>query len=184
MSDQILDLTTISAFVEEAKSAFHSGNFHLAIQKFKQARHFYQDNDLPLEAAEMANNLSVAYLQAKQKKNALEAVSGTDSLFEEAGDIRRQAIALGNLGSAQEANKLREQAIISYKKSAELFEQCGDSEMRTTVLRSLSALQVRQGTQLESLLAMQRSLQAKEKLSLKDRILLWLLKIPFRFSGK
>lgn len=184
MNDHLSDLQFLSSLVEEAKSAFHSGNYKLAIQNFERARQDYLSHDLPLDAAEMANNLSVAFLQAKQNKNALEAVSGTASIFEEAGDIRRQAIALGNLGAAQEANKMREEAVASYKKSATLFEQCGEEEMRTTVLRSLSALQVRQGNQLESLLAMQRSIEAKKNPSLKDRFLLWLLKIPFRFIGK
>ena len=59
---------SISALVEIAKKDFRNGNFKNAIRKFEEAMQFYRNANSYPEAAEMANNLSVAYLQAKQKK--------------------------------------------------------------------------------------------------------------------
>lgn len=174
----------LDAVVATAKQHFSAGKFKPAIAGFETAFNAYAQAGDPLLAAEMANNLSVALLQDKQHKKALQVVLGTDKTFESHGDSRRQAIAIANIGSAHQALKQFDQAAAAFQQAADLFQQCGEPEMRSTVLKSLSALQVRQGKQLESLFAMQRSLDSKEKPSLKDKILRFLLEIPFKFLGK
>lgn len=169
---------------EQAKSAFRAENYKEAIDLFQTAYQHYHNQGDTLNAAEMANNLSVAYLQDKQRQKAYEVVKGTDQVFAEAGDPLKQAVALGNIGAALEGLKRFPEAEQAYKESVKLFEQAGEKEMRSTVLKSLSALAVRQGKQLESIFSMQQSLASKEKLTLRERVLQQILKLPFKFLGK
>lgn len=174
----------IEQMVEQAKASFRSEKYKEAIRLFQSAHQHYAEQGDKLNAAEMANNLSVAYLQDKQHKKAYDIVRGTDQVFAEADETLKQAVALGNIGAALEALKKFPEAEEAYQQSADLFEQIGEKEMRSTVLRSLSALSVRQGKQIASIYQMQKSLASKDKLTFKDRVLQQILKLPFKFLGK
>lgn len=179
-----MEIQSIEEVVAEAKEFFQSKDYKKAIKGFEAAHKHYLNEGDELNAAEMANNLSVALLQRGKKAQALEIVQGTEQVFEKHDDVFRQAMALGNYASALEATKNFKEAELAYQKSADLFEQLGETEYRTTVMKSLAALQIRQGKQLESILSMQQSLSGKKNPSIKDRILSFLLKIPFRISNK
>ncbi|MBE0687715.1 MAG: tetratricopeptide repeat protein [Anaerolineaceae bacterium] len=177
-------MENIDQIINQAKAQFQNGEYKLAIDGFKAAHKYYLTQEDALAAAEMANNLSVAYSQDGQKEKALEIVQGTEETFEQAGDTLKQAMTLGNQGTALEALKKFPEAEEAYKRSAELFGDCGEKEYRSTVLKSLSALHIRQGKQLESIFSMQQSLESQSQLSLKDRFLKALLKIPFKLLGR
>lgn len=174
----------IENIVASAKSSFQAKDYQSAIEGFLVAHQHYKDIEDEINAAEIANNLSVAYLQAGKKDQALAYVEGTDLVFEAHNDISKQAMALGNYGAALESLKKIEAAAEAYQKSADLFEKSGDKELRSHVLKSLATLQIRQGKQLDSIISMQGSLSNKENLSIKDRFLKVLLKLPFKFLGK
>ena len=55
---------------QEAKSAYQAGEFATAAQSFEAARQGYLSADNFIMAAEMANNCSVALLQAGDKEGA------------------------------------------------------------------------------------------------------------------
>ena len=179
-----MEIQSIEEVITEAKEYFQSKDYANAINGFEVAHtHFLEKGD-ELNAAEMANNLSVAFLQLGKKVQALEIVQGTDQIFEKHNDPIRQAMALGNLAAALEATKKFEEAELAYQQSADLFEQHGEKEYHTHVMKSLAALQIRRGKQLDSLISMQKSLTGKKNPSLKDRLLSFLLKIPFRIADK
>ena len=174
----------IQEVLDKAKQAFQQGEFKSAIKGFETAQEFFQkENDL-LNAAEMANNLSVALLQIGKKKQALEAVRGTADLFESHDDPKRQALALGNEAAALEALKHFDAAVPLCEKSGQILKEIGENELAAHVLKSLSLMQVRKGKQIEGILAMHQSLNAEEKLTLWQRFYRWLLEIPFKLSGR
>ncbi len=165
---------------QQGKTAFQSGQFLEAAQVFEEARAAFEQIGNRLDAAEMANNRSVALLKAGEAESALKAVAGTEEIFAQAGDKHRQAIALSNQASAlQELGQL-EQALKLFRQSSDLFEQCNDQEMRSYVLRSISALYVRMGKQFNALASMSEALSSTKKLTLKERLLKKLLNLPFR----
>jgi len=176
-----MDLNQIS---EKAKQDFHDGKYKDAVQGFEAALEGLRAEGKTLEAAEMANNLSVAYLKNKKKQQALEIVLGTDQIFAEHNDVVKQAMALGNQAAALEALKRFDEAEQAYQQSADLLENTDEQELRRYVLQSLSALQLRQGRQLDGLISMKTGLDGQEKLSLRQRFLRWILKIPFKLVGK
>ena len=178
-----MDTTNITDLVELAKQDFQEGNFKTAIAGFKSALESYQAEGKELEAAEMANNLSVALLKNKKHKQALEVVLGTEKVFEQYEETTKQAMALGNQAAALEALKRFEEAEKAYQASADLLKTTGDEELRGYVMQALSALQLKQGRNLDGLLSMKTGLDGQEKLPLRKRFLRWILKIPFRFLG-
>jgi tetratricopeptide (TPR) repeat protein len=163
---------------KEGKSAFQNGDYLAAAQAFEAAQRGYKSRGDELNAAEMANNCSVAYLQASEAQAALKAVEGTDAIFAEAGDVRRQGMALGNLASALEAVDRTEEAAEAYLQSASALEKAGEDQLRANVMHSLSMLQFRSGKQLQALASMQNGLDGVKRPTPKQSLLKKLLSIP------
>lgn len=169
---------------KEGQAAYEKGDFTSAANAFRAACEGYQINGDELAAAEMANNLSVALLQAGEAEQAWQAALDTDQIFERAGDVQRQAMAVGNQAASLEALGRLEEAIENYEKSAELLAQIGDLDTRLAVMQSLSALQLKQGRQFEALATMQSGLNGIKRPSPKQRMLKKLLQLPFKYLSR
>jgi len=155
---------------------FEAGKYDSAAAIFEQAAGGYAAlNDLP-NSAEMKNNMSVAFLKAGKAQEALDAVSGTDEVFANIRDLKRQGIAVGNLGSALEALKRNDEALVAFERSAQIFADAGEGDMRSTVLKSAAAIKLKSGRIAESAFKMIGSLEAKDKPSIFERILKFFLR--------
>jgi tetratricopeptide (TPR) repeat protein len=170
--------------ISEAKSAYKRGDYIDAAHAYDAAATSYQIGGDDLTAAEMRNNCSVSYVQAGETELALRAVEGTAEIFAAAGDIRRQGMALGNLGAALEADNRIEEAVETYDQSADLLKQVGEGELRANVMQSLSRLQLSTGRQLEALATMEAGLEGVERPNTQQRFLKKLLKLPYKYMGK
>lgn len=168
----------------EGQAAYKKGDFISAANAFRDASERYKLGGDELAAAEMANNLSVSLLQAGQAENALQAALGTEEVFERSGDLRRQAMAVGNQAAALESLNRLDEAVQHYELSAELLKQAGDNETRASVMQSLSALQLRQGRQFEALATMQAGLNGIKRPTTKQRLLRKLLQLPFKYLNR
>lgn len=173
-------LESLTGLASRAEKAFHSGNYAESAALFQQAAARCLETGDEAKAAEYSNNRSVALLKSGDAQSALEAARGTDQVFLKAGDARRQALALGNQASALEALGKLDEALALFRQSADLLKQTGDKEARAYVLKSISALQVRTGHQLEALASMDAALENAPRLTLRERMLKKLLKIPFQ----
>lgn len=163
---------------KEGKAAYKSGEYEAAARLFEAARQGYQAVNDPLNAAEMANNCSVSYLQAEDGEAALAAMQGSDAVFAQAGDLKRQGMALSNRGAALEALERSEEAIATYQEAAKILQQAGEDQMRAQVMQSLSSLQLKLGRQWEALGSMQAGLEGVQDPSLKQKLLKKLLNTP------
>lgn len=160
---------------KQAAAAYGSDDYAKAVILYKNASQLYKDAGDELMAAEMDNNLSVTLLKMKDAEAALQAAAGTDLLFEEAGDVNRQAIAIANQAAAMEALDQLDEALKHYQLASDLLKQSGNKQMRSYVLQAISALQLRTGKQLQAMASMDAALDNKGKLSLKERLLRKLL---------
>lgn len=163
---------------KEGKTAYQRGDFVAAANFFESARQSYLQREDALNAAEMANNSSVALLQGGDGEAAIRAVEGTAAIFAQAGDLRRQGMALGNLASALEATERLEEALEIYQQSADVLEQAGEDQLRANVMQSLSMLQFRMGKQLQALASMNSGLEGVKHPSPKQSMLKRLLRVP------
>jgi tetratricopeptide (TPR) repeat protein len=179
-----MDIKNPDQLAKEAKKLYQNGKYIEASEGFQFAAAGYKAQNKPLLEAEMENNLSVALLQAGNARAALEAVTGTEVIFEQEGDTVKQAMAIGNRAAALEALKHLDEAEIAYRQSAVLLKSCGETDLYAHVMKSLSSLQIRKGKQIEGIINMKDSLEGIENPTLKQRILQKLLKLPFKFFGR
>jgi len=161
---------------EQGNQAFKNKNYLQAAELFNQAAEGFTQNHAGLLAAEMKNNMSVALLQAGKPQESLEAVFGTDIIFEGLKDIKRQGLAFGNQGAALEALKRYDEAIIAYERSAELFAQVGEGDLAAMVIKSSAAIKLKTGRITDSAFKMIGSLDVKKNPGFFERILRYLLR--------
>jgi len=163
----------------QGQAAYQRGDYPESAEKFKAAAEAYQSAGDSLTAAEMHNNASVAYLQAGNAEAALAEVAGTPEIFASLGDLRRQAMAVGNRAAALAGLHRVEEALEAYELSASLLQQAGETDLRLHTMQAMSALQLESGRRLEALATMKAGLDNIKKPSPKQRLLKRLLDIPF-----
>jgi len=181
MSQQPLTPEQLS---QEGKAAYEREEYEQAASAFEAAERGYAAAGEALNAAEQANNRSVALLQAGNAQAALDAVGETAGVFAQAGDTRRHAMALGNKAAALAGLGQREEAEKLYWESARLLNDIGETELRASVLQAISRLQMRSGRYMEAVASMQSGLEQVEKPSWVQRLLKKLLQIPARMLNR
>jgi len=178
------EILTPQSIAQEAKSIYKNKEFEEAAKRFKAAAEAYSITKDPINAAEMLNNCSVAYLQSGDAQAALDCVNGTVEIFRDNGDKKRMAIAYANRAAAFEGLCQYENAVKDYQKSSEILKELGEDERRSQVLQSLSALQLKTKDVFQALASMQASVNAIDKPKPKYRLLKQLLKFPFKIFNK
>ena len=130
-----------------------------------------------LNAAEMRNNESVALLQAGNAKGALQATDGTEEVFQKAGDVRRQGIAVSNRAAALEGLNKWKEALTEYDRAASLLEQAGEGDMHSMVRKAAANLNLKRGHISDSQMDVYDSLRLVEKPSFTQRIMKFMMRI-------
>jgi tetratricopeptide (TPR) repeat protein len=162
--------------VEQAQRAYKARQYKRAAELFHQAAQEYTLGRNSLLAAEMKNNASVAHLQAGDPQKALDAALDTDKVFDEAKDIKRRAMAIGNQAAALDELGRWQEALAAYEQSAQLFSEVNEKDMRALMLKSVAGIKLKRGRVSESAYEMMGALEAKATPSLFERILRFLLR--------
>lgn len=156
---------------DQAKRAYQAGDFSPAAQAFAAAAAAYAEMGDALMSAEMQNNCSVALLRAKQAQAALEAAQGTEKVFAEAGDFRRQGMALANQASALEALKRFKDAIDCYERAGDALKKANEGDLYAEVMQLLSMLYLRRFKFYEAVIALQSGLSGVKNPTPKQRFM-------------
>ncbi|MDP1545052.1 MAG: hypothetical protein Q8L87_03440 [Anaerolineales bacterium] len=159
----------------QGKKAFNHKKFAEAAELFHQAAEGYTLGRAGLLAAEMKNNMSVALLQAGKPQEAFEAALGTDEIFAGAQDVKRQAMALGNIAAALHELKRDDEALEKYDLAALLFEQVNEDDLRSFVKKAAASIRFQDGKVADAAFNMVGSLDAKKNPSIFERVLKFLL---------
>jgi tetratricopeptide (TPR) repeat protein len=171
---ELVDPGTLAA---DAARVYQQGDFETAARLFGEAASAFQAAGKQLDAAEMKNNQSVAFLQAGNAQASFDSARGTSSLFAGAGDTRREGIALGNEGTALQALGRSNEAAEAYRLAAEAFAKSGEDQMRATVMQAIAGIELKQGKIMKSLLTLRTGLIGVKNPTLKQRILQGLLRL-------
>jgi tetratricopeptide (TPR) repeat protein len=156
---------------EQAKQTYQAGDYVQAAQAFAEAALAYASaNDLPM-SAEMKNNQSVALLRAGEAQSALDAVEGTDKIFADSSDLRRQGMALANQASALDALKRRQDAIDCFKRASDTLEKANEGDLRADVMQLLSMLYLRRFKFYDAVITLQSGLAGVKNPTLKQRLM-------------
>ncbi len=179
MNNSAFDTKTAISF---GKKLFEQKRYLSAIEKFSSAAKYFDAEQNELMGAEMHNNLSVCHLMAGNAEKAFKEAKGTDVIFAKGGDIKRQAMALGNQAAAQEALKHPDKALSLYGKSEALLKLAGDRELRSIVLKHIASLQAKTGEKYQAVATMDAALNEEPKPSIKDKVLKKIFSKIFRYS--
>ncbi len=169
---------------EEGKELYTARKFQQASIIFSQAAELYLDQEQEQLAAEMRNNQCVALLQAKQPREALAAVQGTALIFKKAGDKLKQAMAFANEATALKNLGQNSEAIDKFTLAADLFTQLNETAMHLEVMQSISTMKLKSRNLPGALFSMQDGLEQVEKPTLRQKLLIKLLKIPQNLMEK
>ena len=162
---------------DNGKTEYGKGNFSAAARFFSQAAQVYSSLGDMLNAAEMKNNESVALLQAGKAREALQATDGTEGIFQKAGDIKRQGVAVSNRAAALEGLKKWTEALAEYDRAASLLEQAGEGDMHSIVRKAAANINLKRGRIVDSQMDVYDSLRLVEKPTLTQRIMKFLMRI-------
>ena len=175
-----MDKVNPTTLADQGKKEYEQENYLAAADHFGQAAQAYLMMKDELNAAEMKNNQSVALLQAGRAKEALQATEGTEEIFRNANDIKRQGIAVSNRAAALEGIKSWKEALAEYDRAASLFEQIGEGDMHSMVRKSAANLNLKRGRVTDSQMDVFDSLRLVEKPTLLQRIMKFLVRMGFR----
>ncbi len=164
----------------QGKEEYGKANYKTAAGLFAQAAQAYTSAKDELNAAEMKNNESVALLQAGDAKGALQATDGTEEVFQKAGDIKRQGIAVSNRAAALEGLKKWKEALAEYDRAAFLFEEAGEGDMHSIVRKAAANINLKHLKVLDSQMDVFDSLRLVEKPTLTQRFMKFLMRIGLR----
>ena len=164
-------------FAEDGIKEYAKNNFKAAATLFAQADQAYTSAQDALNAAEMKNNESVALLQAGNAKAAFQATDGTEEVFQKAGDLKRQGVAVSNRAAAFEGLKKWKEALAEYDRAAALFEQAGEGDMHSIVRKAAADINLKRGHLVDSQMDVYDSLRLVEKPTLTQRMMKFLIKI-------
>lgn len=172
-----MDALNPITLAEQGKQQYGQENYLAAADLFSQAAQAYVSAQDNVNAAEMKNNQSVALLQAGKAKEALQATEGTEQIFQNAGDIKRQGIAVSNRAAALEGMKKWSEALAEYDRAAALFEQIGEGDMHSVVRKAAANINLKRGRLTDSQMDVYDSLRLVEKPTLTQRFMKFLIRI-------
>lgn len=172
-----MEILTPTTLADQGKQEYAQGNYLAAADLFLQAAQAYTSARDPLNAAEMKNNQSVALLQAGKAKEALQATDGTEAIFQDAGDKKRQGIAVSNRAAALEGLKKWSEALAEYDRAAKLFEEIGEGDMHSIVRKAAANINLKRGRLGDSQMDVFDSLRLVEKPTLVQRFMKFLIRL-------
>ena len=156
---------------DQAKQTYQDGDYLQAAQAFAEAASAYASlGDSPM-SAEMKNNQSVALLLSGEPEAALEAAVGTETIFANSSDFRRQGMALANQASALEALKRMKDAIEYFKRAGDALEKANEEDLRAEVLQLLAMLYLRHFKLYDAVITLQSGLAGVKKPTSKQRLM-------------
>lgn len=164
----------------QGKQEYDNQNYQAAADLFLQAAQAYTAVRDLLNAAEMKNNQSVALLKAGRANEALQATEGTEAVFEQAGDRKRQGMAISNRAAALEELGQWEAALAEYDRAATLFEEAGEGDMHSMVRKAAANIHLKRGRFVDSQMDVYDSLRLVKKPTLVQRIMKFLVRMGFR----
>lgn len=172
-----MDQQSSTTLADKGKQEYERGNYLGAADLFLQAAQAYATAKDELNAAEMKNNQSVALLQAGKAKEAMQATDGTEVVFQNAGDLKRQGIAISNRAAALEGMKKWQEALAEYDRAASLFEQIGEGDMHSIVRKAAANINLKRGRIVDSQMDVYDSLRLVQKPTLTQRLMKFLMRI-------
>jgi tetratricopeptide (TPR) repeat protein len=168
---------------EQGLAHYRAGAYAEAIEAFANAKAAYEAAGDQGNAAEMLNNQGVAYRMLRQWDKAEAAFLEAQVLFARLGDDSRRAQATANLGMLAHTRGQTKQAAAFFEEAIAAFQTLGDRVRESDTRRALSKAYLKQRRWPDALAAYSAALDCAPRLSLGQRFLRWLFRLPLRLLG-
>jgi len=168
---------------DQGLTHYQAGAYDQAIDAFANAQAAYEQAGNPESAAEMLNNQGVAYRMLQEWNKAETAFTEARERFIHQGDRGRQAQAATNLGMLANARGKSKEAVAYFEEAIAAFQTQRDRVRESDTWRVLSLAYFKQRRLLDALSAYSAALDCAPRLSLGQRFLRWLFRLPLRLLG-
>jgi tetratricopeptide (TPR) repeat protein len=162
---------------------YQTGAYAEAVKAFAHAHAAYEQAGEPGKAAEMLNNQGGVYRMLQEWAKAKKAFLEARAQFMHLGDHGRQAQVTANLGILANAQGQSKEAVVYFEEAIAAFQAQGDRIRQSDTWRALSLAYFKQWRLLDALSAYSAALDCKPRLSLGQRFLRWLFRLPIRSLG-
>ena len=156
---------------DQARRTYQAGDYLPAAREFNQAASAYAGVGDALMAAEMKNNQSVALLRAGQPQAALEAVEGTEKIFADSEDFRRQGMALANQAAALQTLKRAKESMEYFTNAGIALDKAGEGDLRADVMQQLSMFYLTRFKLYDAVITLQSGLAGVKNPNSKQRLM-------------
>lgn len=150
---------------------FQKKQYPLAADYFTRAAEAAKENQRDLDEAEIRNNLSVTYLMTGNAQQAYDAAVGTDKVFAAHDDLKRQAMALGNIAQALEELKDYSQSLSVYDEAIDLLKGQNLNDIRSMLFRRKAIVQGKAGETYQAVASLDSSIDTKPSQGFKEKFL-------------
>lgn len=168
---------------DRALARYRDGAYVEALEAFARAQAAYEQAGDPTSAAEMLNNQGVTHRMRGEWSKAEAAFMEARERFVQLGDGNRGAQATTNLGMVASAQGQAKRAEAYLKEAIAAFQEQGDRVRESDAWRVLSMVYFKQWRWLNALAVYSSALDCAPRLSLGQRFLRWLFRLPLRLLG-
>lgn len=168
---------------DQGLAHYQTGAYAEAVKAFANAHAAYEQAGEPEKAAEMLNNQGGVYHMLQEWGKAKKAFLEARAQFMRLEDHGRQAQVTANLGMLANARGQSKEAVVYFEEAITAFQAQEDRVRQSDTWRALSLVYFKQWRLLDALSAYSAALDCKPHLSLGQRFLRWLFRLPKRLLG-
>lgn len=176
-------MTTAQQLQEQGVKLFQQKDYEEAARLFNQALAAYEADGQRDMVAEMQTNIGLVHRVLGQHQQALDAMQGALTIFQELNDPLRAAKVLGNLGGVYAGLGDKEQAYNCYRQAADIFDEHGEKKLYGETMLAMADLQVRDGKLMAGAATYEVGLENLDELSAGQKVIKGLLGIRNRLTG-
>jgi tetratricopeptide (TPR) repeat protein len=176
-------MTTATELQAQGVKLFQQKDYEAASRVFQQALDAYHAEGQRDMAAEMQTNIGLIHRALGEHQQALDAMQGALTIFQELEDAVRAAKVLGNMGGVYVALGDKDQAYNCYRQAADIFQEHGEKDLYGETLVAMGSLQVRDGKLMVGAATYEVGLENLEQLNASQKVIKGLLGIRNRLMG-
>lgn len=168
---------------DQGVKLFQQKDYEAAARVFMEARDAYDTEGKRDMVAEMQTNVGLVHRALGEHQQALDAMQGALTVFQEINDPIRAAKVLGNMGGVYVALSDKEQAYNCYRQAADIFQDNNEKKLYGETLIAMGDLQVRDGKIMAGAATYEVGLEQLDQLSTGQKVIKGLLGIRNRLIG-
>ncbi len=140
----------IEALASAARELLARRKWAEAERTYEQVLMLQQQAEDRIGIARTKNDLASLFLAQQEWQKAIDLLERSRAVFDAAGDVEQESVALNNLAAAQYELGQTEQSLANYEKALAMRHDMGDVVGEAKTLRNLGILYAKQGNTMRA----------------------------------